>query len=249
MKLNKKTLIFEIIIPIAIACTSVAFALIFGDYLWGLLTLLFGFLNAYYMAIGRWYNYIFGILFSVVYSIVCYFNGLFGFAIFTVVAYTPLQIYGLIKWFKKKEDNTVFVRSLPLKWGIFLTVGVIMLSVALGFLLTLIPGQNLAFLDSTSQIINLAGALFVTLRFRESWYIFFANNIIDLAIWIINVINNTQNSQMMLVVSVMYFLMNIYGVVAWIAIEKKQKGKDINNEKSFKHEKTQKIKKIKQEID
>lgn len=94
-----------------------------------------------------------------------------------------------------------------------------------GFLLTFIPGQNLAFFDSTSQIINIAGGLLVTLRFRESWYVWLANNIIDLSIWIINVVRNTQNSQMMLVVSVMYFVMNVYGLVEWVLIEKRQKAK------------------------
>lgn len=103
MKINKKTLIYDIIIPSIIVLVSVAFAVIFKDYIWGLTTLLFGFLNAYYMAVGKWYNYIFGILFSITYAIVCYFNGLFGFAIFTVLAYTPIQIIGLVKWFKKPK--------------------------------------------------------------------------------------------------------------------------------------------------
>lgn len=177
------------------------------------------------MAIGRWYNYIFGILFSILYSVICCFNGLYGFVIFTIFAYTPIQIYGVIKWFKKKEGNTVQVRSIPLKWGILLSIGVILLSAGLGFLLSLIPGQNLAFLDSTSQIINIAGGVLVTLRFRESWYVWLANNAIDLAIWIINTVRNTQNSQMMLVMSVMYFVMNIYGLVEWVLIEKRQKAK------------------------
>ncbi len=65
----------------------------------------------------------------------------------------------------------------------------------------------------------------MTLRFRESWYVWLANNIIDLSIWIINVVRNTQNSQMMLVVSVMYFVMNVYGLVEWVLIEKRQKAK------------------------
>lgn len=65
----------------------------------------------------------------------------------------------------------------------------------------------------------------MTLRFRESWYVWLANNAIDLAIWIINTVRNTQNSQMMLVMSVMYFVMNIYGLVEWVLIEKRQKAK------------------------
>lgn len=223
MRISKKTLIYDIIIPIIIVLVSVAFAIIFNDYIWGLSTLIFGFLNAYYMANGKWYNYIFGILFSITYAIVCYFNGLFGFAIFTILAYTPIQMIGLIKWFKKTEDKTVKVRSLSVGWGILISLGVVALSAGVGFLLTLIPGQNLAFLDSASQMINLAGIFLLTFRFRESWYVWLANNTIDLAIWIINTVKNTQSAPMMLVLSVMYLAMNVYGLIAWIIIERKQK--------------------------
>ena len=96
-------------------------------------------------------------------------------------------------------------------------------SVILGFLLSLIPNQNLAFLDSTSQIINICGVILVSLRFRECWYVWLANNIIDLIIWIVNVAKHTINSEMALITSIMYLVMNIIGVVAWIKIEKKQK--------------------------
>ena len=50
-----------------------------------------------------------------------------------------------------------------------------------------------------------------------------ANNTIDLAIWIINTVKNTQSAPMMLVLSVMYLAMNVYGLIAWIIIERKQK--------------------------
>ncbi len=59
-----------------------------------------------------------------------------------------------------------------------------------------------------------------------------ANNTIDLAIWIINTVKNTQSAPMMLVVSVMYFVMNIYGLVEWIVIEKKQKTNKNENQKN-----------------
>ena len=113
-----------------------------------------------------------------------------------------------------------------------LSLGLVALSAGVGFLLTLIPGQNLAFLDSASQMINLAGIFLLTFRFRESWYVWLANNTIDLAIWIINTVKNTQSAPMMLVVSVMYFVMNIYGLVEWIVIEKKQKTNKNENQKN-----------------
>lgn len=52
MKISKKTLIYEIVIPIAIVIVSVAFAVIFHDYIWGLLTLLLAFFER--ILYGNW---------------------------------------------------------------------------------------------------------------------------------------------------------------------------------------------------
>lgn len=59
------------IMPAITIIVSIVLGVISGDYFWGIITLIFGFLNAYYMAIGKWYNYIFGLLFSLSYAFVC----------------------------------------------------------------------------------------------------------------------------------------------------------------------------------
>ena len=222
MKNTFKVLIF----PILISIVSVLIGILFGDILWGTLSLIFGFLNAYYMAIGKWYNYIFGFLFAVVYAYICTINGLFGLLIFTIIFYLPLQVTGLVNWFKNKQEAEVKMRSLNLKTAIVLCISIVAGSTLLGFLLSLIPGQNLAFLDSTSQIINLCGVVLGTLRFRESWYIWLLNNLVDLSIWIVNTIAHTPNAEMSLVTSIMYLVMNVIGVVSWIILERKQKEKE-----------------------
>lgn len=42
---------------------------------------------------------------------------------------------------------------------------------------------------------------------------------IDLIIWLINTINNTQNAAMMLIVSIGYMLINIYGLFNCLELE------------------------------
>ena len=221
--------IFKIyLFPIFITAISFLLGYLFNDILWGGLQLAFGFLNAYYMAIGKWYNYIYGILFSIVYAYVCYVNGLYGLVIFTIIFYTPIQISGLIGWIKNKGTTEVAMRSLNFKSAFLLCSSLIIGSIILGYLLSLIPTQNLAFLDGTSQIINLSGVLLASLRFRESWYIWLFNNIIDTTIWVINTINHTPNAEMSLITSIMYFVMNIIGVILWIKLERKQKNDNSN---------------------
>lgn len=149
-------------------------------------------------------------------SYVSYINGLYGLAVLSLIIYFPSQIQGYLSWRKKSdENNEVMVREFTLKNSIIITSSCIIGSLILGLLLCQIPGQKLAFLDSSSNIINLCGIVLMNLRFKESWIIFLFNNTVDLSIWIINTINNSPNSIMMLIVSIGYLLINIYGLIKW----------------------------------
>lgn len=223
--MTKKKIIENIVAPIGIVILSIVFAIIFHDFTLGFVTLLVGFLNAYYMALGKWYNYIFGILFSIFYSIACAINGLFGFAIFSVILYTPIQIVGIVNWFRKQENGEVLVNSLSIKKGIITIALAVSGSFLVGILLSIIPRQTMPYFDAVSQILNLLGIVFTIFRYRESWILFLFNNVIDLVIWIIKFVKHTEYSSMMLVVAIMYLVMNIYGIVYWIFIEGKQKNK------------------------
>lgn len=61
----------------------------------------------------------------------------------------------------------------------------------------------------------------MNLRYKEFWIIYLFNNIVDLIIWSINVCYGTHNAMMMLIVSIGYLLMNIYGLYKWLDSEEK----------------------------
>lgn len=113
------------------------------------------------------------------------------------------------------ENNNVIVREFTLENSIIIVSSCIVGSFILGYLLNLIPSQNLAFMDATSNIINLCGIVLMMLRFKECWWVWLANNIIDLLIWTIIVINKGEGAIMMLLVSIGYLLLNIYGIIRW----------------------------------
>ncbi len=207
---------------------SFGLGIIFNDYFVGPLTLCFGFLSAYYMAAGKWQNYIFGILFSIIYSYDCCVNHLYGFAIFTALVYTPLQIVGIVNWIKHKNNEEVTMQSLKWKKASLLCVGIILVSLLISYLLSLIPTQELPLMDSFSQIINISAVVLVSLRFRESWYLFLLNSAMDFSIWIVKLCTNSIHIELILITSVMYLIMNLIGLIKWIKIEKLQKQSQIS---------------------
>lgn len=149
-------------------------------------------------------------------------NNLFGITFFYIFVFATLQIYGFISWKDKldKEKN-VKVRGFTLKNSIIITLFCILGSVILGYLLSLIPTQNLAFLDALSNSINLCGVVLMILRFKECWWVWLFNNIVDTVIWIILFIKGGEGTFMMLITSICFLTLNVYGLIKWEISSKK----------------------------
>lgn len=215
------------IYTLAIIIFSVICGIISKDYFLGTIILICGLLNSYYASIGKIYNYVFGALYCLLSGYVCYLNGLYGIAILSLVIYFPSQIQGYLSWKKNTNNNEVQVRGFNTKNSIIITTSCVVGSIILGFLLSKIPGQQLAFLDASSNIINLCGIILMNLRFKECWGVWLFNNSIDLSIWIINFVKGSPNSTMMLLVSIGYLLINVYGLIKWIKMAKNKEVKNV----------------------
>lgn len=210
--MNKKNIIVTIICIIL----SIVAGVISKDIFIGGTILVTGLLCAYFASEGKRINYILGLINYILMGYVSFKNNLFGIFFFYIFIFSPLQIEGFISWNKNlNEENNVIVRKFTLKNSIIITISCIVGSLLLGYLLTLIPSQRLAFMDASSNCINLSGVVLMILRFKESWWLWLINNVIDLSIWIITFINNGEGSAMMLLVSIGYLAINIYGIIKW----------------------------------
>lgn len=210
--MNKKYLIVTIISFIV----SLIAGILSHDILIGGLNLLTALLCAYFSSEGKRISYILGLINYLLIGYVSFKNQLYGLFFFGVVVCPILQIQGYISWSKNLDENkNVKVREFTLKNACLITLSCVIGSLVLSYLLTLIPGQRIAFLDAASNTINLCGVILAILRFKECWWIWLINNIIDLSIWIITFVSKGEGSTMMLLVSIGYLLINIYGIIKW----------------------------------
>lgn len=201
---------------------SIISGILSKDLIMGGTILFSGLLCAYLGSIGKKSTYFWGLINYILMGIVSFKNNLYGIFFFYIFIFAPLQIQGYLSWNKNSDDNNhVKVREFTLKNSIIITTSCIIGSIILGFLLSLIPSQVLSFMDATSNCINLCGVILMILRFKEAWWIWLINNLIDLAIWIIITINYGEGAIMMLLVSIGYLLINIYGMIKWQKIAKK----------------------------
>ena len=218
--MNKKNIVIVMVFLIISAISGI----LSNDFLIGGTILLTGLLCAYFASEGKRINYILGLINYLLMGYVAFKNNLYGIFFFYLFVFSPLQVKGFITWNKNLDnDNNVIVREFSFNNSIIIALSCIVGSILLGYLLTLIPSQRLAFMDSSSNCINLCGVILMILRFKESWWIWLINNIIDLIIWIITVANGGKGAIMMLLVSIGYLLINIYGVIKWNIEAKKTK--------------------------
>lgn len=210
--MNKKHLIITSIC----AFISLISGIISNDIIVGRTILFTGLLCAYFASEGKRISYILGLINYILMGYVSFKNNLYGIFFFYIVIFSPLQINGFVTWNKNlDEEKNVKVREFTFKNSIIITLSCIVGSLLVGYLLTLIKGQRLAFMDASSNCINLCGVILIILRFKESWWLWLVNNIIDLCIWIITFASNGEGSLMMLLVSIGYLLINIYGIIKW----------------------------------
>ena len=218
--MNKK----EIFISSICIIFSFVMGMLSNDIVIGGLILLTGLLNGYFAGEGKRINYILGFINYVLMAYVSFKNHLYGMTIFYTCIFAPLQIKGFFTWKKSlNNEGNVQAREFTQKNSIIITTSCIIGSCILGYILTLIPNQRLAFMDATSNCINLCGVILMILRFKESWWLWLINNIINLLIWLITTINHGEGAIMMLFVSIGYLLINIYGVIRWNLETKKGK--------------------------
>ena len=204
------------LIPFILVFISIIISTFTNNFIFSFITISSGILNGWYAAVGKWYNYLFGIVFNFLNAYVCFKSGLYGIFIFSCILYIPLQITGLFSWYKKTgSNNKIKVRSFNTKTSLLITIICFFGSISLGYILSKVPSQSLAFLDATSNIINVCAFILMNLRFKEAWRVMLGNNIIDLTIWILNFYLKTPNSFIMLLVSISYLILNVIGLIKW----------------------------------
>lgn len=201
---------------------SIAFGILTNDLILGSSILLTGLLCAYFASEGKKINYLFGLINYLLMGYVSLKNNLYGIFLFYIFIFAPLQLKGFLSWNKNESaEKNVKVREFTLKNALWIIASCLIGSLLLAYLLMLIPGQQLAFLDALSNCINLCGVILMVLRFKESWWLWLVNNTIDLMIWVVMLINQGPGATMMFITSLSYLIINIYGIAKWnIAVKK-----------------------------
>lgn len=227
--MKKSKVLYTILYFLLTFVFSYGLGILFKDkYLLGSTTLYLGCIETYFMTKGKWYEEFVGIFETIVSTVVCVFACMYGSAIFTVIIYIPLSIFGIVNWKKNEKDDEVKLNKMTWKKSV-ITISIIVLATAvLSILLSLIPTQKLAVLDAAGDILNICGILLIALRYKEGWIVWILCNFVDLATWITALVKDySSNAIMMIIMSIAYIILNIWGFYSFIKMRKKQETVDV----------------------
>ena len=220
---SKRNFKFAIFLAINFCC-SLILGLIFKDKnLFGAITLFLGCSQIFFMTQGVWWEEIFGLTESLLTAIVCMFANLYGTVIFTVAIFVPLSIFSLVNWKKNQTGGVVKINKMTFKTSAIVVIGLSVAIVVVSFLLSLLPGQNLPVLDTLTNMLDLCAIILLALRYKEGWIFWILCSITDLVIWsLLFSSGSSENALMMIILSVIYIVMYLWGFISFITLRKKQ---------------------------
>ncbi len=211
----KKKELKQILIPLLVCIISIIIGLTTNNSFLGMIVLITGILNSYYSSVGNKINFPIGVVNNLVLSYISFKNNNYGLVIFNLLLFMPINIKGYFEWDKNSNKDLVENRGLGIKKGIITIIISIIIGLIVAYLLGLIPSERLTYLDSFTNVISFIAGILLMLRYNESWILYLINNVLDLILWIINYSSGGFDSLMVLLMSIMYLLINIYALFKW----------------------------------
>ena len=208
--------------------------ILFGSPWYIIVSTLLGLLCVFTQAKGKISTQFIGIIYFCFYIFISYTQKYYGEAILYLSIMLPMYIYGVIHWLanRDKKENVVIVKSnLSKKEWLFSSIGFVILSVGVFFLLKALKTSQL--ITSTLSFVSMLPAVYLLIR-RCKWnqVAFLINDFIVPILWLVLVIQGDLSFLPMVVYHIFQITYDIYGLIEWIKLEKKQKAEGINAEEN-----------------
>ena len=195
---------------------SVILGVLSNDLIIGGSLLATSLISSYLAAIYRRSNYVFGAICALLIAYTAYLNNFYGSVIVNALIFMPIELYGFFAWSRNLDsDKNVKIRRFSLKTSIIVVSACTIGSFVFGYLLTKIPSQNLAFLDSTICCLDLCALILLNMRYGESWWIWTLSGILSTIMWVIAFANGGEGALMRLITAGCFIVINAYGLIKW----------------------------------
>jgi len=213
--------------------TVITTGILFSSKWYIILSTTLGLLCVFTQAKGKIATQFIGVVYFCFYIFISYTEKLYGEALLYLVIMLPMYIYGVIHWLahRDKKDNVVIVKSnLSKKECLFSSLGFVFVSIGVFLLLKALNTAQL--IISTLSFISMLPAVYLLIR-RCKWnqVAFLVNDFIVPILWLFLVIEGNLYILPLCIYHIFQITYDVYGLIEWIKLEKKQKLEYSENEK------------------
>lgn len=225
MKTWKGYNILDLILILSGLVTVIVSGVLFGSPWYIILSTILGLLCVFTQAKGKIATQFIGIIYFSFYIFISYAQKYYGEALLYLIIMLPMYIYGVIHWLnnRNKKENIVIVRSnLSASEWLILSFCLIGISIGVYFILKALNTSQL--ITSTLSFVSMLPAVYLLIR-RCKWnqVAFLVNDFIVPILWIFLVIQGDLSFLPMCIYHIFQITYDVYGLIQWIKLEKKQK--------------------------
>ena len=187
-----------------------------------------GIITALLLAKGKNLGQVFGVLITILYSIVSFKNKFYGEVFIYIVLMLPMYIVGIISWTKhqNKVTNSVEINKITNREWIIIFIVTVIIFNAVYFLLKIFNTSEI--LVSTFSVIASIFAVYLQIRrSRFSFYFYVINDLILIILWGIPVVKGNFLLLPMLFNPIINIINDSYGIINWRNLEKIQKNMEV----------------------
>jgi len=210
MGLHPGKLLLGVIMSLAITVCGILSKQIFYE----IIISIFSVVTILYVIEGKMAGCVCGVIFCVVYAAVCFTRQIYGLMFFQIFIGIPSYGVSLFTWKKNQAGNRVAVKRLSAVKLAIITVASFAGYWGLFMLLGAIGSSNVIF-DSLTLVFGTCGMVLLSLRYVEQWYFNIAASISVAVLWAFKLTESISNLNFM-IVSVVFLICNIIGLVSWI---------------------------------
>ncbi len=210
-------------------CTIIVLSCLFKAGALVIFNSLFGILSVFFLAKGKMIGNVLGVVQSVLYIVISYFNAFYGEVLLCCCIYIPINIASIISWARNlNEKDKIVIINKSLGWveWVVSILSAVVISIGIYFLLDYFNTANL--LVSTLSVFSSLMAGHLVIRRSEYNFAFYIlNNIVCICLWLYVILQNNKVGYITTIVQYcMFLILNILGVINWAKIKKSQEIKN-----------------------
>lgn len=188
-----------------------------------------GIITVLLLAKGKNLGQVFGLLITILYSIVSFKNKYYGEVLIYALLMFPMFVIGIFSWIKHKNEktNSVEINSIKKNEWIIISFAFAGIFVGIYYLLKSFNTSEL-FVSTISVLASLFAVYLQIRRSKYSFSFYILNDIILIFLWGIPVVRGSYMLFPMLLNPTINLINDIYGFYNWKKTEKIQKNKDVD---------------------